>query len=363
NFASPWNCIYSAARLKEDANFPKTHVMGSGAFVFVEHVKGERWVGKRFDKYFEPGRPYLDGYEAYFLSGKAVVEAMIAGKIQAQFRGFTPEERDTLVAKLGDKVTVNEGPWINNLLVVFNAKRPPFDDARVRRALSLAVDRWKAAEDLQNSTFLKFVGGVMRPGYSMATPERELATLPGFSRDIEASRAEARRLLAAAGQQHLKIKFTNRDIPIPYGPAVDYLIESWRAIGVETTQEKLNTKAWQSALEKGEFEVAIDFVGDYFDDPTLQLTKYVSVDLSPVNYSHSTDRFLDALYIGQAVTSDPRQRSKIVRDFERHAMTEAYSVPLLWWTRIIVNSAALKGWNFTPSHYLDQDLSEVWLDR
>jgi peptide/nickel transport system substrate-binding protein len=207
------------------------------------------------------------------------------------------------------------------------------------------------------------VGGVHRPGYSMATPERELATLPGFSRDIEASRAEARRLLAEAGQQHLKIKFTNRDIPAPYGPAADYLIESWKAIGVETTQEKLNTKTWQSALEKGNFEVAIDFVGDYFDDPTLQLTKLVSTDLSPVNYSGSTDRFLDALYVGQAVTTDPRQRSKIVRDFERHAMTEAYSVPFLWWNRILVNATSVKGWPSTPSHYIDQDLSEVWLDR
>jgi peptide/nickel transport system substrate-binding protein len=363
NFASPWNCIYSAARLKEDANFPKTHVMGSGAFVFVEHVKGKHWVGKRFDKYFEPGRPYLDGYQAYFLSGKAVVDAMAQGKIQAQFRGFSPEERDTLVAKLGDSATVNEGPWINNLLVVFNTKRPPFDDARVRRALSLAIDRWKAAEELQNTTFLKFVGGVMRPGFAMATPERELSALPGFSRDIAASRAEAKRLLAEAGVRVLKLKLTNRDIPTPYGPAGDYLVEAWRAIGIETTQEKLNTKNWQSALEKGEFEVAIDFVGDYFDDPTLQLTKYVSFDLSPVNYSHATDRFLDALYIGQAVTADPRQRSKIVRDFERHAMTEAYSVPLLWWNRIIINSATVKGWHFTPSHYLDQDLSEVWLDR
>jgi len=268
-----------------------------------------------------------------------------------------------LVAKLGDSATVNEGPWINNLLVVFNTKRPPFDDARVRRALSLAIDRWKAAEDLQSTTFLKFVGGVMRPGFAMATPERELSTLPGFSRDIEASRAEARRLLAEAGQRDLKIKFTNRDIPAPYGPAADYLIEAWRAIGVTMTQEKLNTKNWQSALEKGNFDVAIDFVGDYFDDPTLQLTKLVSTDLSPVNYSGSTDRFLDALYVGQAVTTDPRQRSKIVRDFERHALTEAYSVPFLWWNRIIVNAASVKGWQMTPSHYIEQDLSEVWLEK
>ena len=51
---------------------------------------------------------------------------------------------------------------------------------------------------------------------------------------------------------------------------------------------------------------------------------------SPRYYSGSTDRFLDALYIGQAVTGDPRKRAKIVRDFERHALTEAYTVPRLW---------------------------------
>jgi peptide/nickel transport system substrate-binding protein len=80
-----------------------------------------------------------------------------------------------------------------------------------------------------------------------------------------------------------------------------------------------------------------------------------------VNYSGATDRKLDALFVGQAVTSDPRQRAKIVREFERQALTEAYAVPILWWNRIIANSAQLKGWAITPSHYLNQDLSDVWL--
>ncbi len=73
NFASPWNCIYSAARLKEDALFPKTHVLGSGPFVFVEHVKGDHWVGKRWDRYFLPTKPYLDGYQSRIRRGAAAV--------------------------------------------------------------------------------------------------------------------------------------------------------------------------------------------------------------------------------------------------------------------------------------------------
>ena len=362
NFASPWNCIYSAAKLAQDPLFPKTHILGTGPFTFVEHVKGDHWTGRRFDKYFLPGRPYLDGYVAHFVAGAKVIEGLEKGTLAAEFRSVTPAERDQLTAAMGDRIYIGETPWLLDIMVVFNTKQPPFDDARVRRALSLAIDRWHAAETLQNTTFLKFVGGIMRPGFAMATPESELSTLPGFWHDIDASRAEAKRLLADAGQSHLAFTLTNRDIAMPYGPAADYLIAAWKSIGVTVTQQKLDTKAWEGALEKHDFRVAIDFGGDYFDDPTLQLAKYVSSDLSPSNFSQSTDRFLDSLYVGQAVTNDPRERTRIVREFERRAMTEAYAVPFLWWNRIVAASAAMKGWHLTPSHYLEQDLAEVWLD-
>lgn len=361
NFASPWNCIYSAAKLKEDPQFPKTHVLGSGPFTFVEHVKGDRWTGKRFDKYFDPGKPYLDGYKAVFMKGEKVVAALEHGEIQAQFRSVTPSERDELAGAMGERVQVAESPWLINLLLVFNTRRPPFDDARVRRALSLAIDRWQAAETLSSTTYMKFVGGVMRPGFAMATPESELARLPGFSHDANAARAEAQQLLAQAGVHNLKIALVNRDVPIPYGPGADYVKAAWKELGITAEEKRLNTKDWTAALKDGAFDAAFDFAGDYFDDPTLQLAKYISRDLSPVNYSSATDRKLDALFVGQAVTSDPRQRAKIVREFERQALTEAYAVPILWWNRIIANSAQLKGWAITPSHYLNQDLSDVWL--
>jgi peptide/nickel transport system substrate-binding protein len=362
NFASPWNCIYSAAKLAQDPLYPKTHILGTGPFTFVEHVKGDHWTGKRFPGYFMPGKPYLDGYVAKFIKGDKVIAALKSGEIQAQFRSVTPDERDELVKALGSRVDVSESPWLLNLLLVFNTKRHPFDDARVRRALSLAIDRWDAADKLSATTYLKFVGGVMRPGFAMATPEAELMKLPGFSRDITAARAEARRLLAAAGVSGLKIALLNRNIPLPYGPAADYVIASWKAIGVSVEQTRLNTKEWEEALKSGAFDAAFDFQGDYFDDPTLQLGKYISRDLSPVNYSSATDRMLDALFVGQAVTADPRERARIVRAFEQRAFEQAYEVPILWWNRIIANSSRVKGWSITPSHYLNQDLADVWLE-
>src|SRR4029077_10087487 len=97
-------------------------------------------------------------------------------------------------------------------LVTFNTNKKPFDDARVRRALSLAIDRWKAAEVLPRSTIMRYLGGYLRPGYELAAREEDIVKMPGFSKDIEASRAEARRLLAEAGVSNLKIRLTNRTI-------------------------------------------------------------------------------------------------------------------------------------------------------
>jgi peptide/nickel transport system substrate-binding protein len=362
NFASPWNCIYSAARLAIDPQFPKKNILGTGPFVFVEHVPGSHLAGKRWDRYFDPGKPYLDGYKASFTSGEAVIAAIERGEIQAQFRNVSPMERDHLTEVLGDRITIREAPVLVNLMLTFNTRRPPFEDARVRRALSLAINRWTMADTLSNTTYLKFVGGILRPGFAEATPEAELATLPGFSRDGAESRAEARRLLAEAKIPNLSFVLVNRGIPLPYAPAARFAVDAWREVGVNVTEKPLKNKEWQAALEAGDFDVAFEFQGDYFDDPTQQLAKYVSRDLSPVNYSGATDRLLDALFVGQAISSDPRQRSKIIRDFERRVFNEAYTVPVLWWNRIVVTSARLKDWFLTPSLYVNQDLAEVWLE-
>ena len=92
--ALPYNCIYSADRLAQDANFPAKTVMGSGPFVFVEHRNGSHWIGKRFDKYWEKGKPYLDGFRAVFIKSQAVVTALQGGQIQAEFRSISPGERN-----------------------------------------------------------------------------------------------------------------------------------------------------------------------------------------------------------------------------------------------------------------------------
>jgi peptide/nickel transport system substrate-binding protein len=364
NFASPWDCIYSAAKLKQDPKFPEKNILGTGPFKFVEHAAGSHWVGERFADYFEKGKPYLDGYRAIFITNTAArVNALQAGEVLVEFRGHSPADRDKLKAALGDKIVVTESPWICSLVVTFNTQKKPFDDARVRRALSLAVDRWKGAEALSKIALVRPVGGVLRPGFELAAKESELVTYPGWGKDINKARAEAKKLLDEAGVKDLKFKFLNRNIPMPYTPVGVFLIDQWRQIGVTAEHDQPETKAYIANLRGGNYEVGMDFNCDAVDDPNLQLAKYISADKSPINYGRYNDRKLDELYQKQKGELDNKKRYAILRDFEKHALTEAYTFPTIWWHRIIVHWKQLKGWYMSPSHYLNQDLQDVWLDQ
>jgi peptide/nickel transport system substrate-binding protein len=364
NFASPWDCIYSAAKLKQDPKWPEKNILGTGPFKFVEHAAGSHWIGERFADYYEPGKPYLDSFRAFFIVNSAArINALQAGEVLTEFRGHSPADRDKLVNALGDKVEVLESPWVCNLVVSFNTERKPFDDAKVRRALSLALDRWKGAEALSKIALVRQVGGLLRPGYDLAISNADLAAMPGFDKDIAKSRAEARKLLGEAGQSGLKFKLTNRNVNMPYTPVGIWLINEWRQIGINVEHEQLETRLYTNALLQGNYDAALDFNCDFMDEPNLQLIKYISADKSSINYGRYNDRELDALYDKQSTASDAEERKKLIRAFEKRALEQAYTIPTVWWHRIIVNWKQMKGWAITPSHYLNQDLADVWLDQ
>jgi peptide/nickel transport system substrate-binding protein len=364
NLASPWNFIYKADIIATDPRWYEKNVMGTGPFTFVEYVPGSHWVGKKNPNYFVKGRPYLDGYRAVFIRDTAArVAAIRGGQALIEFRGFSPASRDDLVRALGNKIRVQESPWLCNMTVAINNEKKPFDDVRVRKALTLAIDRWEGSKALSQISIMKPVGGVMRPGAELATPESELTKLTGFGKNSEASRKEARRLLKEAGvPEGFAFTLKNRNIKEPYEAVGVFVIDQWRKVGLNVTHLPQEGGPYFADLRAGNYETSIDFSCDFMDEPDLQLFKFVSREKSPINYSKSIDPVVDDLYEKQSRATDPKERVKLIRQFEKRVLDEqAYQFHVLWWYRIIPHWARVKGWPITPSHYLNQDLRDVWL--
>lgn len=181
---------------------------------------------------------------------------------------------------------------------------------------------------------------------------------------MDVARRDARRLLREAGvPEGFKFVLKNRDTRMPYEPLGVYLIDQWRRVGLNVEHQAQETGPYFNDFRVGNYDAGIDFNCDFMDDPDLQLIKFVSSDKSPINYGRYRDSTLDELYERQSRTVNFAQRRDIVWQFEKRVIDEmAYQLPTLWWHRIIPHHSRVKGWEITPSHYVNQDLSTVWLE-
>jgi peptide/nickel transport system substrate-binding protein len=364
--AMPYNFVYAKKILDKDMHWYEKNVMGSGPFLWKGRSAGSFIKGSRNPNYYHKGLPYLDGFEAIFAKKQSLrVQAIRGDRAAIEFRGFPPKSRDDLKKALGDKITVQEGDWNCSLIVTPNHKVKPFDNPNVRRALTLAIDRWGGSKYLSRIAIVKTVGGVVFPGHPLAATKEELHKIAGFWPDIKKSRAEARRLLKEAGVPNLKFELHNRGVDQPYKIVGTWMIDQWRQVGITAKQRVQPTGPFYATLrKKKDFDVTIDFNCQSIVNPLLDVSKFISDDISGNQYGNYQDRDLDKMFDKMNRAADPAMQRKIMRDFEKRALdTQANAFVTLWWYRIIPHRSYVKGWKISPSHYLNQDLANVWLDK
>ncbi len=363
--ADPYAFIYKKEILDRDPRWFEKNIMGSGPFRFKDYQAGQSVSGVRNPDYYRPGLPYLDGFIGIFADKQAVrVAAIKSDRAAIEFRGFPPATRDELVAALGDRLTVQESDWNCGALVTPNHARKPFDDARVRRALTLAIDRWHGAEPMSRITVSRTVGGIVFPGSPLAARKEELEQLAGYWPDIDKSRAEARRLLKEAGAEGLTFELLNRNVDQPYKFNGTWVIDEWRKIGVQATQRVLPTGPYTEALRHGDFAVAIDAECQNIVNPLLDGTKYLPHSVSDANYGNYDDPTEIDIYDRMLREPDFARQRELMRQFERRVLdTEAHESFLLWRYRIVPYRSYVKGFKISPSHYVNQDLATIWLDK
>lgn len=364
SLANPYNFIYSKAKLAADPKWYETNVMGSGPFVFDLREAGARITGKRNPNYYHTGKPYLDGFEAIFAKKQSLrVQAIRGDQAAIEFRGFPPKSRDDLVAALGKGITVQESDWNCGLTIIPNHEKKPFDDARVRRALTLAIDRWSGSRDLSKIAIMKSVGGIVFPGHPLARTKAELEQIAGYGTDIEKSRAEARRLLKEAGVQNLKFTILNRAVDQPYTIAGTWLIDQWRQIGIEVNQKAEATGGWFAGLRSGDFQVAMSANCQSIVNPLMDVATYLPSNRAAQQYGRFKDPELEKMFDAMNATDDVAEQRRLMLLYEKRVLDEeAHNFQLLWWYRIVPHRSYVKGWKISPSHYLNQDLSGVWID-
>ncbi len=363
--ATPFNFIYAKKDLDEKGyNWHKQNINGSGPFTFVQHQPGSFVEGKKFANYHHKGQPHLDGFKAISAPKMALrLQAIRGDRAAIEFRGFPPKARDDLKKALGDKITVQESDWNCVLMFTPNQKKKPFDDARVRKALTLAVDRWGGSKYLSRIAIVKTVGGVAFPGHPLAATKEELVELDGYGPDIEKNRAEARRLLKEAGQENLKFTLNNRGVDQPYKVVGTWLIDQWKKVGLDVEQQVNPSPVFYDILrKKKDFDVSIDFNCQSVINPIADVTKFLGS--AGNNYGEYDDPELEKIYdkLLKAET-EPEQR-KLMREYEKRALSDqAHMGITLWWYKINPHRSYVKGWKIAPSHYLNQQLDNIWLDK
>jgi peptide/nickel transport system substrate-binding protein len=259
---------------------------------------------------------------------------------------------------------VQESDWNCSLVVTPNHKKKPFDDVRVRRALTLAIDQWRGAPALAKIAIVHRVGGIVFPGSPLAATKEELQQIAGFWPIIEKSRVEAKRLLHQAGAEGLTFELLNRNVDQPYKYVATWLIDEWSKVGLHATQRVLPTGPFFEGLRSGSFDVAIDFNCGSVVNPLLDVGKYLPRSAYSENYGNYEDQKEIDLYQKMLHETDVTMQRVLMRAFEKYVLdTEAHMLITPWYYRIIPYRSYVKGWKISPSHYLNQDLSTIWLDN
>jgi peptide/nickel transport system substrate-binding protein len=154
----------------------------------------------------------------------------------------------------------------------------------------------------------------------------------------------------------------NRDVDQPYKYVGIWLVDQWSKIGVKVTQKVVATGPWFQAMRSAQYDVVHYPICRSTVNPVLDVGAYLPS--SDENYGFYDDPQVTAIHDKLLHESDPQKQHALMVDFQKHVMdTEAHATKVIWWNRIVPYRSYVKGWKISPSHFLNQDLSTVWLDK
>jgi peptide/nickel transport system substrate-binding protein len=361
--ASGWSPVYPCHIAARDM---RSHPIGTGPFKFVAFKPNERITVVRNPDYWKKSRPYLDGIEYTIIPDVSTrMLAFIAGNSDiASPYGVTIPLLKDVQGRAPQAVCEITSTNISRDLII-NRAAPPFDNAGLRRAMALSLDR-RAFIDILTEGHGDIGGAMLPPPEGVwGMPPDMLGPLPGYDPDVQKNRAEARRIMEQLGygpDKRLRIKLSTRNIAALRDPAV-ILIDQLKEIYIDGDLEAVDTVQWYPKLMRKDYTVGLGVTASGLDDPDQQFYENYVCNAERNDNGYCNPQ-VDELVDRQSMEADPARRRELVWAIERK-LAEDVARPIIFYPRsascwqpyvkgltIMVNSI-YNGWR----------MEDVWLDK
>ena len=364
NLAEPWNAILPPEVEDKLGDFKAAEsLVGCGPFVLERYEPGVKAVFARNPNYYDKGLPYLDKVEWLFIKDRSTQLSLFrAGQVDIPFYDARIPRGDVGSFKRSNPAyPIVFWDWLANRTLAMRTDKAPFNDVRVRRALSMAVDRKKWVAQYLDGQGFEDHGSVPAPMREWKLPAKDLGE---GARYLEHNPALAKRLLAEAGFPNgMKVKCTHWP---GYGPEyvedLELLAFNLKQVGVELqiVNEEYGNYIRGSFL--GKFDEMSWGPSSIFTEVDGYLYNFYKTG-QPNNRSHVADTQLDVLLDAQRRYLSKSSRKKVIDDIQRLTAEKAYYVYTPYPKNVSAWTPRVK--NYGPKNSFDRgaQLEVVWLDK
>ena len=309
----------------------RTRCIGTGPFKFKEWRRGQFIELVRNPDYFVKDRPYLDGLRYVVITERGTrTAALQAGEVDVAFPGDTTVAiAEQLRAAVPQMVFTETTTNVNENLLV-NTKRPPFDNVKVRRALSLAIDRRAYTKAVGQGGALVGASMLPKPWGVWGLLDKEVIQLPGYGKSAE-DKARARKLLAEAGfgpASPLKAEVVTRALA-NYLDLASFVVGELRQVGIDATLKQIESVQFYSVMLRRDYQVGANLTGIGVDDPDVNFYENYACGSSR-NYTDYCDEGVMKLIDQQSQEVDPQKRFALVAQIQKKIEEDA-ARPILGW--------------------------------
>jgi oligopeptide transport system substrate-binding protein len=283
-------------------------MLANGPYVLAEWRPHDHIKLVKNQQFYDSANVKIDTIYFYPIEDDlAALKKYRAGELDTQER-YPIAMRDWVKKNIPNEVHQETALWAQ--YTSFNSRRKPFDDVRVRKALAMAIDRKAIAEEVLSGSYGQEATNVLAPG--TANIDRS-AQVEWAGKPMEERRAEAKRLLAAAGFGPSRpLRFTYNFSTNPDNRRIAVAMQSmWKDVGVEVELDSKESKVHQKLLQARDFDVAGDgWILDY-NDAKNQLYLFQSSTVE-MNYASYRSPIFDGLLAKADAESDAAARGKIL---------------------------------------------------